>query len=139
MTREPVFPDTRVEDIMHRGVITCSTNTLLKEVVRILADTDITALAVVDDSGSIAGILSRMDLLRLYGQNLLKYKASDLMTSKVIDTDRVAPIKEAVATMPEYDVHRLFVTDETAEGKRLVGVLSATDVVKNMRQQPWFW
>ena len=139
MTREPVFPDTRVEDTMHRGIITCSTNSLLKEVVRILADTDITALAVVDDSGGIAGSLSRMDLLRLYGQNLLKYKASDIMTSKVIDTFPEAPIKEAVATMLEHDVHRLLVTEETAEGKRLVGVLSATDVVKNMRQQPWFW
>jgi len=131
--------ETRVGDIMHRGVITCKTDTLLKEVVRILTDTDITAVAVVDDAENMVGILSRMDLLRLYGQNLLKHKASDIMTSTVIDISPEASIREAVAVMLEYHIHRLFVTERTAQGKRLVGVLSATDVIKDMREQPWFW
>jgi len=64
-----------------------------------------------------------MDLLRLYGQSLLEYKASDIMTSKVIDPDPETPIKKAIVTMLECDVHRLFVTKEIAEGKRLVGLL----------------
>jgi len=131
--------ETRVGDIMHRGVITCKTDTVLKEVVRILADTDITAVAVVNDNGVLTGIVSRMDLLRLYGQNLLDHKAEDVMTKRVIDIEPEATTGEAVRVMLEYSIHRLFVTQDTPSGKQLVGVLSATDVIRDMREQPWFW
>ncbi len=28
---------------------------------------------------------------------------------------------------------------EEAEGKRPIGVLSTADVIREMREQPWFW
>lgn len=128
-----------VEDIMHRGVITCKTYTLLKEVVRIISDTDVHALVVIHDNEDVAGIVSHMDLLRLYGQNLLDYKAEDVMRTKVITIAPTATIKEAVALMLENNIRRLLVTEETPEGERAIGVISTTDVIRDMRQQPWFW
>jgi predicted transcriptional regulator len=128
-----------VEDIMHRGVITCKTHTLLKEVVRIISDTDVHALVVIHDNEDVAGIVSHMDLLRLYGQNLLDYKAEDVMTHKVITIAPTASIKEAVALMLENQIRRLLVTEQTPEGERAIGVISTTDVIRDMREQPWFW
>ena len=52
----------------------------------------------------MTGILYPVDLLRLYGQNPVEYRASDIMTSKVIDAAPKAPIKDAVATMVEHHV-----------------------------------
>ena len=128
-----------VEDIMHRGVITCKTHTLLKEVVRIISDTDVHALVVIHDNEDVAGIVSHMDLLSLYGQNLLDYKAEDVMRSKVITVAPTATIKEAVALMLENQIRRLLVTEQTPEGERAIGVISTTDVIRDMREQPWFW
>lgn len=128
-----------VEDIMHRGVITCKTHTLLKEVVRIISDTDVHALVVIHDNEDVAGIVSHMDLLSLYGQNLLDYKAEDVMTPNVITIAPTATIKEAVALMLENQIRRLLVTEQTPEGERAIGVISTTDVIRDMREQPWFW
>jgi len=128
-----------VEDVMHRGVITCKTHTLLKEVVRIIADTDVHAIVVIHDNEDVAGIVSHMDLLRLHGQNLLNYKAEDVMTPKVIDIAPTATIKEAIALMLENNIRRVLVTEKMPEGKRAIGVISTTDVIRDMREQPWFW
>ena len=61
------------------------------------------------------------------------------MARKVIDIAPTASIKEAIALMLENNIRRLLVTEETAEGKRAVGVISTTDVIRDMREQPWFW
>ncbi|MGQ9492513.1 MAG: CBS domain-containing protein [Anaerolineae bacterium] len=129
----------RVEDVMHYGVITCRTHTLLKEVVRIITDTDVHALVVIHDNGNVAGIVSHMDLLRLYGHNLLEYKAEDVMTPNVVTISPNATVKEAVNLMLKHNIRRLLVTEKTPEGERPVGVISTTDVIRDMREQPWFW
>ena len=139
MASENQMSEKLVEDIMHRGVITCKTHTLLKEVVRIISDTDVSALVVIHDNEDVAGIVSHMDLLSLYGQNLLDYKAEDVMTPKVITIAPTASIKEAVALMLENQIRRLLVTEQTPEGERAIGVISTTDVIRDMREQPWFW
>jgi CBS domain-containing protein len=138
-TNELQIHEKRVEDVMHYGVITCRTDTLLKEVVRIITDTDVHALVVIHDNGNVAGIVSHMDLLRLYGQNLLEYKAEDVMTPNVITISPEATVKEAVDLMLKHNIRRLLVTEKTPEGERPIGVISTTDVIRDMREQPWFW
>jgi len=139
MTEQAHVMEKRVEHVMHWGVITCRTHSLLKEVVRIITDTDVHALVVVHDNGTVAGIVSHMDVLRLYGMNLLDYQAQDVMTPTVIDISAAATVDEAVALMLKHNVRRLLVTEDTPEGKRPIGVISTTDVLRDMREQPWFW
>ena len=124
---------------MHYGVITCGTHTVLKEVVRIIADSDVHALVVIHDNGSVAGIVSHMDLLRLYGENLLEHKAEDVMTPTVITIGPQASVREAVNLMLKHNIRRLLVTEKTPQGERPIGVISTTDVIRDMREQPWFW
>ena len=139
MDKQEQFVEKRVEEVMHRGVITCRPDTLLKEVVRIISDTDVHALIVVDDRGDVAGIVSHMDLMRLYGHNLLDYRAADVMTPDVVSVAPTASVEDAAALMLEKDIHRLLVTEHTQDGERPIGVLSTTDVIRDMREQPWFW
>ena len=139
MTEQKHPAPTQVAHIMHRGVITCKPRTLLKEVVRTIADSDVHALVVIHDNGDVAGIVSHMDLLRLYGQNLLDYRAEDVMTPDVISIEPTATVEEAVALMLKNNIHRLLVAEHTEHGQRAVGVISTTDVISDMREQPWFW
>ncbi len=129
----------RVRDIMHRGVITCKPDTLLKEVVRMLADSGVHALIVAESGAEIDGVISHMDILRLYGQNLLDYKARDVMTPLIYEVAADATIPEAIETILGHRVHRLLVTERGARSKIAVGVLSTTDIIREMRGQTWYW
>ena len=139
MTAEHESDQKRVEDVMHYGVITCRTHTVLKEVVRVIADSDVHALVVIHDNGNVAGIVSHMDLLRLYGQNLLEHTAQDVMTPAVITIGQEASVQRAVTMMLEHNIRRLLVSEATVDGERPVGVVSTTDIIRDMREQPWFW
>lgn len=128
-----------VKHIMHNGVIGCKSDTPLSEVVRILSDTDIHALVVTGDSGEVAGIISHMDVIRHHDQDLARLTASQVMTSNVITVTPDAKVADAIDVMVKKRIHRLVVTE--AEGSKLlpVGVLSTTDIVREMRGSKWTW
>lgn len=131
--------DKLVKHIMHNGVIGCKADTPLSEVVRILSDTDIHALVVTGDSGEVAGIISHMDVIRHHEQDLTKLTAQEVMTSKVISVTPEAKVIDAIDVMVKNRIHRLVVSEEE-DGKLLpVGVLSTTDIVREMRGSKWTW
>lgn len=136
---EPRPAEKRVRDVMHRGVITCKPDTLLKEVVRILADTGVHAVIVAESGTEVEGVISHMDVVRLYGKNLLEYKASDVMTPLIYDISADATVSEAVEALLAHRIHRLVVTEEGHGRKVAVGVLSTTDIIREMRGQAWYW
>ena len=53
-----------VEDLMTHGVVRVRRDTPFKNIVRTLADHDVTAVPVVDDLGRPVGVVSEADLLR---------------------------------------------------------------------------
>jgi len=134
------MPVKRIKDIMHKGVITCAPDVPVQEVVRVVADTDVHAIIVVHPpEATVAGIISHIDLLRLYGKDLLEYTASDIMTADVIAVAIDAPVSEAAQLMLEKGIHRLLVTEDTPEGKKPIGVVSTTDIIRDMRGTRWSW
>jgi len=112
------MPVKRIKDIMHKGVITCAPDV---------------------PEATVAGIISHIDLLRLYGKDLLEYTASDIMTADVIAVAIDAPVAEAAQIMLEKGIHRLLVTEDTPEGKKPIGVVSTTDIIRDMRGTRWSW
>lgn len=128
-----------VKDIMHSGVIGCRPETPLSDVVRILSDTDIHALVVTGDKGEVAGIISHMDVLPFYNQDLSGRTAQDIMTRQVISVSPETAVSEAVSIMVEKRIHRLIVTEPNNGGLQPVGILSTTDVVREMRGSKWAW
>ncbi len=135
-----MISDRSVSDVMHKGVIACRPDTPLQEVVRIVADTDVHAIVVMGNDHSVQGIISHMDIIRLYGQNLMEHTASEIMTPAVLFITPTATVAEAAQKMVEKDMHRLLVCETAAEGKlRPVGIISTTDIVKEMRGAKWMW
>ncbi len=129
---------TTVREVMHRGVITAREDYLAKDIARVMNDTEVHALIVVDMQDQIKGVISHMDILRIYGKDHLKYRARDLMTPKVLRVEPTAPLEEAVKLMLENKVHRLLVVESTDRGERPVGIISTTDIIRDLVDQPWF-
>mgnify|MGYP000253427214 CR=1 FL=1 len=130
----------KVKDVMHKGVITCHPNTPLREVVRVLCDTDIQTIAVESPLGEVIGIISHLDILAHYRDaNLDRGVAADVMSHKVIAISPDAPLDEAIHIMVEKRIRFLVVTEEGPEGRTPVGVLSTTDVIRHLRGPKWMW
>ncbi len=127
----------RVRDIYHKGVIFCKPGTPIQEVVRVMADTDIHAIIVTEGEASKPlGVVSHTDVIRRYGQDLSQVHASEVMTPQVIVIAEDAPVAEAANKMMESHIHRLLVVD--GQGNPL-GVLSTTDIIRDMRGSKWVW
>jgi CBS domain-containing protein len=128
-----------VKHIMHNGVIGCKPDTPLSEVVRILSDTDIHAIVVTGNEGEVVGIVSHMDIIPMHTEDLAKHTASEIMTRKVISVRPDSAVDDAVAVMVGKRIHRLVVTEHEGDKLLPVGVLSTTDIVREMRGSKWTW
>jgi predicted transcriptional regulator len=127
----------RVRDIYHKGVILCKPDSPLQEVVRVMADTEIHAVMVTEREGQPpVGVVSHIDVIAHYGEDLTAIQAQDVMTSKVISISEDATVGEAAKKLLESNIHRLLVMNE--EG-RPVGILSTTDIIREIRGTRWVW
>ncbi len=127
----------RVRDIYHKGVIFCRPDTPLQEVVRVMADTDIHAIIVAEGEGTKPlGVVSHTDAIARYGQDLAQICASEVMTSEVIAISEDASVSEAGKLMLQSHIHRLLVV---GEGNAPLGILSTTDIIRDMRGSKWVW
>ncbi|HEC34431.1 MAG TPA: CBS domain-containing protein [Chloroflexi bacterium] len=127
----------RVRDIYHKGVIFCKPDAPLQEMVRVMTDTDIHAIIVSEGEGTQPlGVVSHTDAISHYGEDLSQIYASEIMTSEVITISEDAPVAEAAKKMLESHIHRLLVVGE--DGTPL-GILSTTDIIRDMRGPKWVW
>lgn len=126
-----------VRDIYHKGVIFCKPETPLQEVVRVMADTEIHAIMVAEREGAPpVGVVSHMDTIAHYGEDLTAMEAKDVMTSTVISVSEHATVKDAARKLLESDIHRLLVVDDSSKP---LGILSTTDIIREMRGARWVW
>lgn len=143
MAPEPTLTDlaavedaTLVRDVMHHGVITCDRSTPLAEVARSMLANRIHAVVVVDSQGYAVGVVSQTDLvLARQGrtpEQAAKLTAGDIMTPGVIGCAPDCKLSDAIALMTRNRVHRLVVVEERQGKPRPVGVLSMTDVIRQM-------
>lgn len=126
-----------VRDIYHKGVIFCKPETPLQEVVRVMADTEIHAIMVAEREGDPPlGVVSHMDTIAHYSEDLTAIEAREVMTPEVISISENATVREAAKRLLESDIHRLLVVgdDDTP-----LGILSTTDIIREMRGARWVW
>lgn len=127
----------KVAELMQPNVRTINSDASVAEVVLSLADGHISGLPVVDKGGRIIGVVSATDVLTAeaeaeaesstVGQTLMQETSvRDIMTPRPYTVAPDEDVREAARQMLYAEVHRLFV----AEGDRLVGVLSTTDIVR---------
>ncbi|WP_306185386.1 CBS domain-containing protein [Streptomyces sp. MK5] len=134
-----------VEDLMTHGVVRVERGTPFKNIVRTLADNDVTAVPVVDDLGHPVGVVSEADLLRTVAgrpdpAGLLAQPSADgldvasdgataeeLMTAPPVCARPEWSVVEAARMMDAHKVKRLPVVDETGV---LVGIVSRGDLLR---------
>lgn len=130
---------TTVNDLMHKGLITCLPGVSLGQVAVMLTTHHVHALIVAETADKPLGIISDFDLLA--GEWLSvdeeslgamrKMTARDLMTSPIETVDAGASAEEAAKRMVEKQVHRMMVTENEAPA----GVISISDVVAGIAAQ----
>jgi len=127
-----------VRDVMTKDVATLERNEKLAVADDVMRLGRIRHLPVVDDDGSLAGIVTQRDLfhsglLRALGfGSHAKERAMDLLVLKEAMKTEVetvtpdAPLSEAAKIMLERKIGCLVVV----EGKKIVGILTESDFVK---------
>lgn len=83
MRRPEVIPETPVEWVMTSNPITTSPDTELADAVELLVSHKISALPVLDD-GSLVGIISEIDVLKLLASVLRKLE-EPICSEKILD------------------------------------------------------
>jgi CBS domain-containing protein len=123
-----------VADVMHSGVFTCEPGTPVPEVARRMVEHDASALVVCNGDGYLEGLITRTDLvvLRAFDDYWREMQARHAMVRQVITISPRATMREASRLLSEKKIHRLIVVEEEQGQLRPVGVLSQTDIVRDM-------
>jgi CBS domain-containing protein len=125
------FEDYPVSELMSSPPITIRPSVSIKEAAKIMVENNIGSLIVVDDKGSIIGIVTVRDIIRevvAKGLSPDKIKVEDIMTRNIYYILSDDTIKRAVEIMSERGIGHLPVIDPN--DYRLVGVISKTDILK---------
>lgn len=122
-----------VRDVMHRGVITCWADEPVVDVARRLHEYSINAIFVLDASGRAEGIISQTDLARVYIQGDWQNRtAEEIMHPDIVTIAGDIPLDAAIQIMLDKRIHRLLIVQGGLTPNRPVGVLSLSDVVREM-------
>jgi CBS domain-containing protein len=125
----------RVRELMQKDVKTVDPEAAVNDAVVSLSDSHISALAVVDGTGRMVGVISSTDILtsEAEAQDAVEREAlfeqmtvRDIMTRRPLTVSPDADVREAAQQMLYADVHRLFVTSD----EQVIGVISTTDIMR---------
>ena len=140
----------KARDVMTSPVVTVTPATSVKEIARLFLECRISAVPVVDEQGTIVGIVSEGDLIHrseisterrrpwwlvlMAGDEALvaEYikahanRADDIMTRKVITAAPDTPLHEIAEMLEKYRIKRLPIVRE----KQLVGIVSRANLVQ---------
>ena len=121
----------KASDLMTPRVYSVTTTATAVEVAGQLLANQVSGFPVLDShKNSIVGMVTEVDIIKAVksGLDLGSVTAADLMTPNVISVDVDMPLAEIVETLERHGIRRVPVTD----GERLVGVISRSDLLKQM-------
>ena len=121
-----------VRDLMRHGAVTCSLETPINEVAQIMVMNRARYVVVTDEHNAVAGIISARSILKAWGKDLKKTKAKDIVLPHTVTTTPETPLAEAIKTMQRRRIQHLVIVSERPPHKRVVGILSASDLVRHM-------
>jgi CBS domain-containing protein len=130
--------DQTVLEAKRIGVYDCSIRCTLNEAAGRMLDEDISALVAVDDEGCLAGIITRVDLLRAWQESPdWRFDAvQQYMNPDVVSVTEEVCLDEVARILLEKHIHRVVVVRPTNEGKpRPIAVVSAADLIYHMASE----
>ena len=125
-----------VNDVMHEGVVSCDSSLSLTDAAKLMLESKMRSLVVVDADCGLAGIVSQSDmvnarLLHTESNHWNHLAIRDIMSSMVLTVTPDILIKEAARVMIEHRIHRVVVADPK-DPCHPVGVLSMGDIMRHM-------
>lgn len=131
-----IMSEKLVQDVMHKGVVTCPEDVALPDAARLMAQRSVRALVITDSNCGLRGILSQSDLVNARLENAdqdawRKLTVSEVMTRAVLTVKPVDTLAAAAKTMVQNHIHRIVVVDDD-DACNPVGILSMGDLVRDM-------
>jgi len=126
--REESSVSLKVEDVLVKEVITIDENSTVKEAAEIMNKFEIGCLIAVR-KGKAMGIITERDLLKRVvaeAKDATKTKVKDVMSSPLVVVEPSMDLEDAVRLMFQMKIKKLPVV----EGKRLVGLVTLTDIAR---------
>ena len=139
------------EQIMTRQVISVPETAPLAEVVRLLADHDISGMPVIQPDRTLAGVISEKDFLsKMAGgkspsfmhvilqclektgciaADIKKLTAREIMSSPAVTLKTSTPLFEVADIMDRHNINRVPVIDDTGQ---LAGIVARSDLIQTM-------
>ncbi len=112
-----------------RKVITISSDIILQDVSRILAENRIGSIVVLDENEAVKGIISERDIVRVLaekGPKVLQEPVTFCMTEEVVTCGESDSVEQVMAAMSSGRFRHMPVV----ENGKLLGIISIGDVVK---------
>jgi CBS-domain-containing membrane protein len=143
-------------DVMVRDVLTVKPETDVATAIELLIEHDISALPVVDDDGSVVGIVSEADLVRRSEIGTEKHRpwwlealtpgstlahefakahgqrVDEVMSTKVVSASEDTPLGEIATLLERHRIKRLPII---RDGK-LVGIVSRSNLIQAVASAP---
>lgn len=126
-----------VRDLMSVGVLTCSPDTSVVELTRILLEKDLEAAVVLDDRGHAAGIVSRHDLVKVYatGDDVQDLAVEAMMQDGVPQIPPDIPLTAAAQIMQDRSLRIIFLMHHAGGIEYPAAMLSYTHLLRHMAME----
>src|SRR4051812_3102026 len=126
----PRYENATVGDVMRHGVITCSPETTLRVIARMMSSYHVHAIVVTEDDGQGEGapwgLVSDFDLLRAAAAGAEELTAGQASHSPVVMTSETDSLEHAADLMRKHGTGHLVVISPS--DSRPIGVVSTLDV-----------
>jgi predicted transcriptional regulator len=122
------LPEDRAQDLATTDIITIKPTTTVLEAAKILSDTGIRSLPIIDKSGRVLGLFSTKNLANL----VISGKIDKTVTEDYLPPGKIladATFTECLREMDTQGHGRLLVVDES---EKLVGILTRTDLLHRL-------
>jgi len=136
--------DMPIGDLMWKSVVTVRPETSLGELDRLMSSYDYNGFPVVTDAGVLQGLVTRLDLFKLY---LLPYQrfipaledtwvssVAAIMSTAVVTLYPVEPAIKAIALMVDYRIRTIPIVTDTVAGRTLVGIVTRRDLMPVLKR-----
>jgi CBS domain-containing protein len=135
-----LFSQLAVTDAMSSGLISCTPDTPLSSVARLMAEHRVHAIFVFDfgseddETVELWGLVSDLDVVAAMCGDIEKRTARDSAVVPLVTIASTAPLEWAARLMAEHGVSHLATVDPVTQ--RPVGVISTLDIARTAAGKP---
>lgn len=122
----------RARDIMNTNIISVKKDAPIYEAIKLLVESNISGLPVVEDDMTLAGLLSEKDVVELFyeGEQAEDKTVNDYMTYPAVCFEK----NNAMLNICNFLAKNIFRRVPITSDGKLVGIISIHDILNNLLQ-----